>query len=83
MEDFKKQFQLIFWNEFKKCFCYCSGLRDLSELLAEPWKEYERLTDISIEELGNIIIEEKIKTIILDIGDYFRNQIMGLYRIVL
>ena len=73
-----KQFQLNFWNEFKKLFCYHTGARLINEKRVKPWKRYERLTDISIGEMKQIIEKEKIKTLIIDMDGTLKHYKLGL-----
>ena len=73
-----RQFQLNFWNEFKKLFCYHTGARLINEKRVKTWKRYERLTDISIEEMKQIIEKEKIKTIIIDMDGTLKHYKLGL-----
>ena len=73
-----RQFQLNFWNEFKKIFCYKTGLRKYYESRVTPWKKYDRLTDIPIDELKKIIKKENIKLIILDMDGTLKHYKKGL-----
>ena len=75
-----KQFQLNFWNEFKRIFCYHSGLRRLCEKKINPWKRYDRLTDIPISEMKKIIEEEKVKVLILDMDGTLKYYKKGLIK---
>jgi len=72
------QFQLEFWNEFKKIFCYNTGLRLLYESSVKPWKKYDRLVDIPINEMKEIIRKENIKTIIMDMDGTLKHRKCGL-----
>ena len=73
-----RQFQLNFWNEFKKIFCYKTGLRKYGESRVTPWKRYDRLTDIPINELKKIIKKDNIKLIILDMDGTLKHYKKGL-----
>lgn len=73
-----RQFQLNFWNGFKKIFCYHSGLRKVNEHIIKPWKRYDRLIDISLDEMKDIIKREKIKTLILDMDGTLKHYKLGL-----
>ena len=73
-----KQFQLDFWNEFKKIFCYHTGVRELCERTVKPWKKYDRLVDIPIEEMKEIIKMEKVKTLIVDMDGTLKYYKLGL-----
>ena len=72
------QFQLDFWNEFKKIFCYKTGLRKFVESHAKPWRKYDRLTDISVDELKDIICSENIKVLLLDMDGTVKHYKKGL-----
>lgn len=75
-----RQFQLNFWNEFKRIFCYHTGLRRVYEYRVTPWKQYDRLIDIPISEMKNIIKEEKIKTLIIDMDGTLKYYKKGLIK---
>jgi len=75
-----KQFQLNFWNEFKKIFCYHTGFRRWYENRVKPWKRYDRLIDIPIEELKELIVKNKIKTLILDMDGTVKYYKLGLVK---
>lgn len=75
-----RQFQLNFWNEFKKIFCYYTGLRNIVEAHINPWKKYDRLVDIPISEMKKIIKEENIKTLILDMDGTLKYYKKGLLK---
>ena len=75
-----KQFQLNFWNEFKRIFCYHSGLRRIYEYKIKSWKKYDRLIDIPIAEMKNIIKEERIKTLIIDMDGTLKYYKKGLIK---
>ena len=75
-----RQFQLNFWNEFKRIFCYYTGLRQFSETKISPWKKYDRLIDIPIKEMQEIIKKEKIKTLILDMDGTLKYYKKGLIK---
>ena len=49
-----RQFQLNFWNSFKRLFCYHTGTRQLLEDRVKVWKKYDRLTDIPIEDMKSM-----------------------------
>lgn len=75
-----RQFQLNFWNEFKRIFCYHTGLRRVYEYRVTPWKQYDRLIDIPISEMKKIIEKEKIKTLILDMDGTLKYYKKGLIK---
>ena len=75
-----RQFQLNFWNEFKRIFCYYTGLRQFSETRINPWKKYDRLIDIPIQEMEEIIKKDKIKTLILDMDGTLKYYKKGLIK---
>ena len=75
-----RQFQLNFWNEFKRIFCYHTGLRRVYEYKVTPWKQYDRLIDIPISEMKNIIKKEKIKTLIIDMDGTLKYYKKGLIK---
>ena len=72
------QFQLEFWNVFKKLFCYNTGLRHLYESKVKAWKNYDRLAQIPINEMKKIIKEENIKTLIIDMDGTLKHRKYGL-----
>lgn len=71
-------FILNFWNEFKKIFCYYSGLRFVVSKVIKPWREYDCITDISINEIKKIIKDNKIKVIIVDMDGTLKYRKIGL-----
>ena len=72
------QFQLEFWNEFKKLFCYNTGLRKIYENKVKAWKNYDRLIDIPKNEMKEIIKKENIKTLIIDMDGTLKHRKYGL-----
>lgn len=75
-----RQFQLNFWNEFKRILCYYTGLRNVAEAHINPWKKYDRLVDIPISEMKKIIKKENIKTLILDMDGTLKYYKRGLLK---
>ena len=75
-----RQFQLNFWNEFKRIFCYHTGLRRIYEYRVTPWKQYDRLIDIPISEMKKIIEKEKVKTLIIDMDGTLKYYKKGLIK---
>lgn len=71
-------FVLDFWNEFKKIFCYYTGLRFIASKLIKPWRKYDCITDISINEIKNIIKDNRIKVIIVDMDGTLKYRKIGL-----
>lgn len=71
-------FVLNFWNEFKKIFCYYTGLRFIASKLIKPWRKYNCITDISINEIKSIIKNNKIKVIIVDMDGTLKHRKIGL-----
>lgn len=77
-KDKLMQFRINFWNSFKKIFCYYTGLRLLGEKLVRPWKKYDRLIAIPMDELANIIKDEKIKLLIIDMDGTIKHHKKGV-----
>lgn len=71
-------YKLIIWTEFKRIFCYATGLRKLAEKNVIPWKKYELLTSIKVEEMIQMINEYYIKLIILDMDGTLKHYKEGL-----
>lgn len=69
------QFQIDFWNGFKKIFCYNTGLRFFYEKKVNVWRRYDRLTSIPI---NNLIKKEGIKTLIIDLDGTLKHYKKGL-----
>jgi len=72
------QFQLEFWNGFKKLFCYNTGLRHLYESKIKAWKNYDRLAQIPINDMKELIKKENIKTLIIDMDGTLKHRKYGL-----
>lgn len=70
--------ELSAWNQLKRICCYHTGFRQLYGCSVKPWKKYDRLTDISIEEMKEIIQEENIKAIIIDMDGTLKHYKLGL-----
>lgn len=71
--------KLAVWNDLKKVLCYYTGSRKLLGKVIHPWKKYDRLTDIPIDEFRKIIKDEKIKLLILDMDGtlkYYKNGLI-------
>ena len=73
-------YKLVCWTEFKRVFYYKTGLRKLAEHLIIPWKRYDKITSISIEEMLNIIKENNIELIIIDMDGTLKHYTEGLLR---
>ena len=71
-------FKLKCWTEFKKVFYYSTGLRQLAEQMIIPWKRYEELTSISIDEMIKIIDENYIELLIIDMDGTLKHYQDGL-----
>ena len=71
-------FILNFWNELKKIFCYYTGLVFIASRFIKPWKKYDFITDISINEIKKIIKENQIKVIIMDMDGTLKYRKIGL-----
>ena len=54
------------------------NFREYYESRVTPWKRYDRLTDIPVDELKKIIKEENIKLIILDMDGTLKHYKKGL-----
>lgn len=74
------QIQLNFWNGFKRIFCYYTGLRKIAEKRVTPWKKYDRLTDIPINELKKNIKEDNIKLLLIDMDGTLKYYKKGLIK---
>lgn len=72
------KFKLIFWNEFKRIFCYHTRLRNIIEKKTTCWKKYSLLTDIKINEMKKIIKDNNIKVLILDMDGTIKHYKKGL-----
>lgn len=71
-------FKLKCWTEFKKVFYYSMGLRKLAEQMIIPWKRYEQLTSIAIDEMVQMIDENYIKLLIIDMDGTLKHYKDGL-----
>ena len=74
------QLKLNVWHFIKIVFCYGTGLRYFAEKFANPWKRYRRLIDIPVWYMEQMIIEEGIKTIILDMDGTLKHYRKGLLK---
>ena len=72
------KFRINLWNSFKKIFCYYTGLRSLAEKFVHPWKKFDKLVDIPIDELASIIRNEKIKLLIVDMDGTLKHHKNGV-----
>ena len=70
--------KLLIWTEFKRIFCYATGLRKLAEKMVIPWKRYELLTSIAIEEMIEMIEQYCIRLILLDMDGTLKHYKEGL-----
>lgn len=72
------KFKLIFWNEFKRIFCYHTRLRKIIEKKTTCWKKYSILTDIKIEEMKKMLKDNNTKVLILDMDGTLKHYKNGL-----
>lgn len=70
--------KLAVWNDLKKVLCYYTGSRKLLGKVIHPWKKYDRLVDIPIDEFKEIIKDENIKLLILDMDGTLKYYKKGL-----
>ena len=71
-------FKLKCWTELKKIIYYSTGLRKLAEQMIIPWKRYEELTSISIDEMIKIIEDNYIELLIIDMDGTLKHYQDGL-----
>ena len=69
---------LNIWNSIKKIFCYTLGLRKIVSLFIKPWKKYNNITDIKIDELEKIINDYNIKLILIDMDGTLKYRKIGI-----
>ena len=69
---------LNIWNSIKKFFCYTLGLRKIVSLFIKPWKKYNNITDIKIDELEKIINDYNIKLILIDMDGTLKYRKIGI-----
>ena len=73
-----EQLKLNIWNSFKRTLVYYTGVRMLLKLFIKPFRSYNKITDIPIEEIIYMKEIHNIKGIILDMDGTIKHYKHGV-----
>ena len=73
-----KQLKLTSWTVFKRTMVYYTGIHKILRLFIKPYKAYDKITDISMEEIRELKKEFHIKGLILDMDGTIKHYKRGV-----